>query len=66
MQPETNLTKDYSLDRFKNSFNIKDKTNNGKAFDQIKKIKVLQLRDQLDFYFGDSNLAKDKFLIKKL
>jgi len=24
------------------------------------------LRYQIDFYFGDSNLAKDKFLRKKL
>jgi La-related protein 7 len=30
------------------------------------KVKVLELRDQLDFYFGDSNLSKDKFLRAKL
>lgn len=27
---------------------------------------VQQLRDQLNFYFGDSNLVKDKFLRQKL
>ena len=27
---------------------------------------MLELRDQINFYFGDSNLAKDKFLREKL
>ena len=27
---------------------------------------VLQLRDQLNFYFGDSNLRQDKYLRDKL
>ena len=27
---------------------------------------VASLRDQLDYYFGDSNLLKDRFLSKKL
>lgn len=58
MQPETNLTKDYSVERFAAA---KDK---GKS--PLEKIKVLQLRDQLDFYFGDSNLLTDKFLREKL
>jgi hypothetical protein len=30
------------------------------------KQRVLQLRDQLNFYFGDSNLIKDKFLQTEL
>lgn len=38
----------------------------GKQFNPLEKIKILQLRDQLDFYFGDSNLLTDKFLREKL
>ena len=30
------------------------------------KVAIMQLRDQLNFYLGDSNLVKDKFLRQKL
>ena len=53
MQPETNLTKDYSADRFKNSVAKGDKgklcrcdnLDEAKAINPQEKIKVLQLRD---------------------
>ena len=32
----------------------------------MQKLMVLQLRDQLNFYFGDSNLRQDTFLRNKL
>lgn len=37
-----------------------------KQTDDLKKLMIYALRDQLDFYFGDSNLRKDKFLARKL
>lgn len=70
MQPASNLTKDYvSI-----SANVAAQTS--KASAQISaaaanaaskmKVKVLMVRDQLNFYLGDSNLSKDKFLRQKL
>ena len=35
---------------------------NNKNQAELEKQQVLALRDQLNFYFGDSNLCKDKFL----
>jgi hypothetical protein len=60
MQPETNLTKQYSSVADPNSMQV-DKSKNPFE-DPIYKKMILSLRDLLNFYFGDSNLCKDKFL----
>ena len=76
MEPSSNLTKEYSVEKFKNQMGKAGASgpapdNNLQQTKQIQhtnqqKIKVLQLRDQLNFYFGDSNLRQDKFLRDKL
>ena len=72
MQPASNLTKEYPkqpssataafAQASKYSFIYKRGFNLGLSLE----LTVLQVRDQLNFYLGDSNLAKDKFLRQKL
>jgi len=60
MQPETNLTKQYSNLAESNVMQVDNSKNPFEC--PIYKKMILSLRDLLNFYFGDSNLCKDKFL----
>lgn len=60
MQPETNLTKQYQSVTDPNLMQV-DNSKNPFECPTYKKM-ILSLRDLLNFYFGDSNLCKDKFL----
>lgn len=68
MEPTTNLTKEYHS----NAGGIKASgKSTGQKFTNAntlstEKLTILKLRDQLNFYLGDSNLTKDKFLRQNL
>ncbi len=53
MTPETNLTREQNIDKLNNS------QDNVMTSEQIL---IQKLRNQLEFYMGDPNLAKDRYL----